>query len=187
MLMIKSPRNCQQRSAMSTLMVIVSIVLLPLKDSSGSEVNEQLKQDYSNSHAHIQYPSNTQTTLKGKIIYLSFSFLGFFDYCRILWIYFIYFTKFDTCQMSYVDKILISSCHISCSSTFESNRRVLMDIYFWWLRQYYTLRHCIIPYLSLRYYVSLLVCGPKVTSSVYISSSIIITVAIHLVMWKMIA
>ena len=50
----------------STLMVIISIVLLPLKDSSGSEVNGQQKQDYSNSHAHIQYPSNTQTTPKGK-------------------------------------------------------------------------------------------------------------------------
>ena len=58
-------------------MVIISIVLLPLKDSSGSEVNGQHKQDYSNSHAHIQYPSNTQTTPKGKIIYSLFSILGF--------------------------------------------------------------------------------------------------------------
>ena len=64
MLMIKSPKYCQQRSILSTLMVIVSIVLLPLKDSSGSEVNGQ--QDYSNSHAHIQYPSNVRTTPKGK-------------------------------------------------------------------------------------------------------------------------
>ena len=61
-----------------------------------------------------------------------------------------------------------------------------MDVYFWWLRQYYTLRHCIITYLSLCCFVSLLVCEPKVTSSMYISSSIIITVAIHLVMWKVI-
>ena len=46
-------------------MVIVSVVLLPLKDSSGSEVNGQQHTDYSNSHAHIQYPSSTQTS-KGK-------------------------------------------------------------------------------------------------------------------------
>ena len=71
MLMIKSPKYCQHRSILSTLMVIVSIVLLPLKDSSGSEVNGQQKHDYSNSHAHIQYPSNIQTTPKGK----NYSFL----------------------------------------------------------------------------------------------------------------
>ena len=46
MLMIKSPKYCQQRSMISTLMVVISIVLLPLKDSSGSEVNGQQKQDY---------------------------------------------------------------------------------------------------------------------------------------------
>ena len=70
MLMIKSPKYCQQRSMISTLMVIISIVLLPLKDSSGSEVNGQQKHDYSNSHAHIQYPSNIQTTPKGKNFFL---------------------------------------------------------------------------------------------------------------------
>ena len=65
----------------STLMVIISIVLLPLKDSSGSEVNGQQKQDYSNSHTHIQYPSNTQTTPKGKTEVSHISILLFVFIC----------------------------------------------------------------------------------------------------------
>ena len=64
MIMFKQPR-VHQRSIISTLMVIVSVVLLPLKNSSGSEVNGQRQPDYSNSHAQIQWPSETQTD-KGK-------------------------------------------------------------------------------------------------------------------------
>ena len=53
------------RSTISTIMVIVSIILLPLQDSSGSKVDDLSQQEYSNSHAQIQYPSSTQSS-KGK-------------------------------------------------------------------------------------------------------------------------
>ena len=59
-------------------MVIVSVVLLPLKDSSGSEVNGQQQTDYSNSHAHIQYPSSTQTS-KGKEMNSCHTFFQYSD------------------------------------------------------------------------------------------------------------
>ena len=55
----------RQRPIISTLMVILSIVLLPLRDSSGSRVNGQRQENYSNAHAQIQYPSNSQES-KGK-------------------------------------------------------------------------------------------------------------------------
>ena len=64
MLVIKDFR-LQQRSAISTVMVIVSLVLLPLKDSSGIKVNGQHhhnQQDHTDSRAQIQYPSSTQTS-----------------------------------------------------------------------------------------------------------------------------
>ena len=57
------------RSTISTIMVIVSIILLPLQDSSGSKVDDLSQQEYSNSHAQIQYPSSTQSS-KGKNMFI---------------------------------------------------------------------------------------------------------------------
>ena len=54
---------------LSTVMALLSVVSLPLKDSSGTKVNGQEQEpqgSYSNSHAHIQYPSNSPTQ-KGKL------------------------------------------------------------------------------------------------------------------------
>lgn len=62
------------RSTISTIMVIVSIILLPLQDSSGSKVDDLSQQEYSNSHAQIQYPSSTQSS-KGKSIFIFYSFM----------------------------------------------------------------------------------------------------------------
>ena len=61
-------------SIISTIMVIVSIILLPLQDSSGSKVDDLSQQEYSNSHAQIQYPSSTQPS-KGKIVFIFYSFV----------------------------------------------------------------------------------------------------------------
>ena len=62
-------------SIISTIMVIVSIILLPLQDSSGSKVDDLSQQEYSNSHAQIQYPSSTQSS-KG-IFFIFYCFVVF--------------------------------------------------------------------------------------------------------------
>ena len=63
-------------SIISTIMVIVSIILLPLQDSSGSKVDDLSQQEYSNSHAQIQYPSSTQSS-KGNYFCIFYSFVVF--------------------------------------------------------------------------------------------------------------
>ena len=69
------------RSTISTIMVIVSIILLPLQDSSGSKVDDLSQQEYSNSHAQIQYPSSTQSS-KGKNVFIFYTFM-LYESCYI--------------------------------------------------------------------------------------------------------
>ena len=55
----------RRRPILSALMVMLSVILLPLKDSSGSKVNGQQQQDFSNAHTQIQYSSSSPAS-KGK-------------------------------------------------------------------------------------------------------------------------
>ena len=65
MMMSFSDLKFRRRPILSTLMVMLSVILLPLNDSSGSKVNGQEEQDFSNAHTQIQYSSNSPTS-KGK-------------------------------------------------------------------------------------------------------------------------